>query len=123
MDRRALSREYFKRCELSYDVIEMNDIYKLIQIFNRRIAETNCCMLMINEPILKGPNRNVIFKNSKLVYAEIRVKGTYFDSREAVTFNRDGFIGLCGWADMYNMTPFVEGFKEWCDYMKGKVKC
>lgn len=123
MERRKLAREYFEKSNLSYNDITMNDLYKLIQILNIKIADAGSCMLMINEPKLSGRYKNIKFsKDGKLEFAEIRVKGTYFDDREAITFNTDGFIGLCGWADGYNLTPFVIGFKEWCDYMKGK-KC
>ena len=123
MSRRELARNYFKECNLTYDDINMNDIYKLIQILNVKITETNGYMLMIKEPKLRGRNTNIkLNKNGKLVFAEIRVKGTYFDDREAITFNEDGFIGLCGWADGYNLTPFVIGFKDWCDYMKIKTE-
>lgn len=124
MDRRELAREYFKNCKITYDDITMNDIYELIQLLNKRIVETDSCMIMINEPKLRGRYTNVkLNKNGKLVFAEIRVKGTYFDDREAITFNEDGFIGICGWADDYNLTPFAMAFKDWCDYMKGKVTC
>ena len=124
MDRRELAREYFKNCKITYDDITMNDIYKLIQLLNERIVETDSCMIMINEPKLRGRYTNVkLNKNGKLVFAEIRVKGTYFDDREAITFNEDGFMGICGWADGYNLTPFAMAFKDWCDYMKGKVSC
>ena len=123
MDRRELAREYFRQCKITYDDITMNDIYKLIKLLNKRIVEADSCMIMINEPKLRGTNRNIIFKKNKLVFAEIRVKGDYFNDREAITFNEDGFIGLCGWADGYNLTPFVMGFKDWCDNMKGKVSC
>ncbi len=119
MNRRELAREYFKKCNLTYDDIDMNAIYRLIQILNFKIVEANSCMLMINEPKLRGRYTNVkLNKNGKLVFAEIRVKGTYFDDREAITFNEDGFIGICGWADGYNLTPFVLGFKDWCDWLK-----
>lgn len=121
MDRRELAREYFRQCKITYDDITMNDIYKLIKLLNKRIVEADSCMIMINEPKLRGTNRNIIFKKNKLVFAELRVKGTYFDDREAITFHEDGFIGICGWADGYNITPFVMAFKDWCDYMKGKV--
>lgn len=122
MNRRELARKYFKKCNLTYDDIDINAIYKLIQILNAKIVEVNSCMLMINEPKLRGRYTNVkLNKNGKLVFAEIRVKGTYFDDREAITFNEDGFIGICGWADGYNLTPFVLGFKDWCDWLKSKV--
>lgn len=122
MNRRELAREYFKKCNLTYDDIDMNAIYRLIKILNFKIFEANSCMLMINEPKLRGRYTNVkLNKNGKIIFAEIRVKGTYFDDREAITFNEDGFIGLCGWADGYNLTPFVLGFKDWCDWLKNKV--
>lgn len=122
MNRRELAREYFKKCNLTYDDIDMNAIYRLIKILNFKIFEANSCMLMINEPKLRGRYTNVkLNKNGKLIFAEIRVKGTYFDDREAITFNEDGFIGICGWADGYNLTPFVLGFKDWCDWLKSKV--
>jgi hypothetical protein len=44
---------------------------------------------------------------------ELRCKSFYFDDREAVTFNRDGFIGFAGWADDNNIQPILEGFIEW----------
>lgn len=122
MNHRELARDYFKKCDLTYDDITMNDLYKLIQILNIKIAEAGSCMLMMNEPKLRGRYTNVkLNKSGKLVFAELRVKGTYFNDREAITFNDDGYIGFCGWADGYNLTPFVMGFKEWCDYLKNKV--
>lgn len=121
MNRRELARKYFKNNNLSYEDIGMNEIYKLIQILNRRIAEAGSCILMINEPKLRGRNTNIkLNKVGKIKYAEIRVKGTYFNDREAITFNEDGFIGFCGWADGHNLTPFVMGFREWCDYLLSK---
>ncbi len=123
MNHRELARNYFKKSNLSYEDIGMNEIYKLIQILNKRIAEAGSCMLMINEPKLRGRNTNIkLDKNGKIKFAEIRVKGTYFDDREAITFNEDGWIGFCGWADGYNLTPFVMGFKEWCDYLKERKR-
>ena len=120
MNHRELARNYYKHCNITYEDITMDDLYKLIQILNKKIVEVNSCMIMINEPKLRGKNKNVSFKNGKLEFAEIRVKGTYFEDREAITFNKDGFIGFCGWADGYNITPFVNGFEEWCYYMKDK---
>lgn len=120
MNDRKLARNYFKECNLTYDDIGMNEIYKLIQILNRYIAQADSCMLMMNEPKLKGRYRNIILKDGKIKFAELRVKGTYFNDREAITFYEDGWIGISGWADGYNLTPFVMGFKEWCDYLKNK---
>ncbi len=43
---------------------------------------------------------------------ELRVDSDYFDNRECLTLNRDGFIGFCGWADDTNRVPIIEGFIE-----------
>lgn len=121
MNRRDMVREHFKKCNLSYSDIGIDEINILIQYLNKHIGDYMGCMIMIKEPILKGKNQNIVLdSNNKLIFAEIRVKGTYFDDREAVTFNEDGWIGLCGWADMKNLTPFAMGFIEWCDYLKNR---
>lgn len=51
---------------------------------------------------------------------ELRCRSFYFDDREAVTFNRDGFIGFAGWAGNENVQPILEGFIEWtCSIASG----
>lgn len=39
--------------------------------------------------------------------------GSYFTGREAISFNSDGFIGFCGWADDKNSMPFLVAFYRW----------
>ena len=39
--------------------------------------------------------------------------GSYFTGREAISFNSDGFIGFCGWADDKNSIPFLVAFYRW----------
>ncbi len=117
---REEAREYFKNCNLSYENLDINNIYKLIQMLNKKITEANSIMIMINEPRLKGSNKDIIMKNGKIIFAQIRVKGDYFDSREAITFNKNGFIGFCSWASDDNTQPFIDAFKEWCDFVRDK---
>ena len=41
-----------------------------------------------------------------------------WNGREAISFNSDGFIGFCGWADMQNSQPFLNAFRRWLtEYM------
>ena len=117
------AREYFKKCNLTYEDIDMNDLYYLISIANKKMFNDNI-LVMMNEPKVKGRGKNIILdKNNKIVFAELRCKGNYFDDREGITFNEDGFIGFCGWADMKRTRVFTESFKEWCDYLAGKKVC
>ena len=113
MNRRDLARNHFKKCGLTYQNIGIEELNKLIKILNKHISDFDSCMLMIKEP-----NNIVLDKNKKLKFAELRVKGTYFDDREAITFNQDGWIGFAGWADTKNITPFIMAFIEWCNYLE-----
>lgn len=50
-------------------------------------------------------------------WAALRCRSRYFASREAVTFNPEGFVGFAGWADDDNVVPVLKGFLEWVDAM------
>lgn len=47
--------------------------------------------------------------------AYIRVDGPYFEDREAISLNPDGFVGFAGWADSRNERPFLVAFARWLD--------
>lgn len=49
----------------------------------------------------------------RLESAFLRCDGAYFHGREAISFNSDGFIGFCGWADSKNTAPFLRAFSRW----------
>lgn len=46
-------------------------------------------------------------------YLKIDCPGQW-NGREAISFNEDGFIGFCGWADSQNSQPFYRAWREWC---------
>lgn len=45
----------------------------------------------------------------------ITMQSFYFDHREAVSFNPDGFIGIAGWADNENVQPILAALAEWAE--------
>ena len=50
-------------------------------------------------------------------YLKIDCPGEW-SGREAVSFNPDGFIGFCGWADTQNSQPILSAFMEWlCEFV------
>ena len=51
--------------------------------------------------------------------AFIFIDGNYFEGREAVSFNEDGFIGFCGWADGCNGRAILVGFYRWMQERMG----
>lgn len=57
--------------------------------------------------------------------AYLRVSGFYFQGREAVSFNPDGYVGFAGWADDTSVQPFLRAFIRWlvdwmgCERLRG----
>lgn len=49
-------------------------------------------------------------------------KTEQWDEREAVSFNRDGFIGFAGWADSNNIKPILKGVESWLKLLSGVAK-
>lgn len=54
-------------------------------------------------------------KSAPINSIELHVSAYYFSRREAITFNRDGFIGFCRWASTDNAQPIYVAFIEWCN--------
>lgn len=46
-------------------------------------------------------------------YLKIDCPGQW-KGREAISFNSDGFIGFCGWADTQNSQPIYRAWRRWC---------
>lgn len=47
--------------------------------------------------------------------AYIRVDGPYFEDREAISINPNGWVGFAGWADSCDEKPFLVAFARWMD--------
>ena len=109
------ARQYFKDKGLTYSVLNTQSIKLLKNLVQKEI---NKMKNDTSDYILVSINRlRPVASQLKNGWVELTVKGTYFDSREAITFNRDGFIGFAGWASTENTKPFIDGFIKWCDYL------
>lgn len=109
------AREYFNSKGLTYGVLTALNVDLLASIVQQEILlerkiDPECILRRINAPVIK--------KIRSTVCAFLTVKGTYFNDREAISFNPDGFIGFCGWASSKNSEPFINGFVKWCDAVK-----
>jgi hypothetical protein len=116
------ARQYFKDKGLTYNALSVYTIDLLATMLQAEIMEmrkeamiqlTDCILVRINPPNYTKKQ----LRDNKFSQFELTVQGTYFDKREAITFNRDGFIGFAGWACTSNTKPFIDGFIKWCDYL------
>ena len=109
------ARQYFKDKGFTYNDITEGDILTLIMLLNKHIKAAN-----------KNNETSVDMYLSRKVDIRKRTNGTitccylylnshYFQRRECISFNYDGFIGFAGWADQGNTNPILRAFLEWCD--------
>ena len=105
---RKAGREAFSNAGLTYSVLTPASMKRLRALVNDRMKASG-----LIEESFRCRQRAVIKDTPFGRYAEIRCRSYYFDNREAISFNTDGFIGFAGWADDQNVQPIVEGFKAW----------
>jgi hypothetical protein len=98
------ARAMFKGANLDYSALTPGNVQRLRTLINQRMKSSG---------LIKDSFRCRQRAVAREGYAEIRCKSFYFDSREALTFNPDGFIGFAGWADDNNVQPILAGFAEW----------
>lgn len=117
--KREEAREYFKNKDLNYSKIKKEDIDKLIEFVSDELEiylrtggfHAEQMGMRIKKPLIK----DVKVLKSGLKYAQIRIKGSYFDNREGITFSQTGFIGFGGEFSDVNVAPILKAFCKWCD--------
>lgn len=98
------ARAMFTSANLDYSVLTKDRVQRLRTLINAKMKSSG---------LMRGQFRCRQRPIIRSGYAEIRCKAHYFDAREAVSFNTDGFIGFAGWADSENVQPVLEGFAAW----------
>lgn len=109
-------REYFKDNELNYNMLHSDIMFQLKRTIEKKLTEFNESttnkMVMKLSPI-KSKDYEFDMEKGGLKYFDFKVDGDYFKEREAISFNKDGFIAFAGWSDSTNIQPFKDAFKEW----------
>lgn len=112
------AREYFKSKGLSYNDITEGDILTLVMLLNQEIKKSNKeCETSMGTMYL---SRRIDMKrktNGSILCCFLYVNSHYFEKRECISFNSDGFIGFAGWADTGNTNPIIRAFLKWCDML------
>lgn len=116
---REEARQYFKDKNLSYENITEGDICSLVMLLNKYIKkacknhEMSVDSMRMSQKIKSKFSTNGILKECYLF-----INSHYFTQRECISFNKDGFIGFCGWAGGANDVPIINAFIEWCDNLE-----
>lgn len=113
-------RGAFKELGLTYKDVTKRDIRVLMTLIELEIGSYNetqrdaeICITMS----LRWDPEEAYDEDGGLRYAFIRCDGSYFDDREAISFNPDGFICFCGWADYTRTAVFINAFDRWLCYL------
>ena len=115
MNEREQARKYFEESGLSYKDIGSKEWALLLKILQSELDnfKNEDCIMTIGNKIIQYNEDGYIH------YGRIDVDSVgYFEKREGITFNTDGFIGLAGWADDTNVKPFVSTLIKWTDKLK-----
>lgn len=111
---RKEARDAFAAAGLTYAILTPTSMQRLRAIINDQMKSSGAIL-----GTFRCRQRGIVKETKWGRYAELRCKADYFDDREAVTFNENGFIGFAGWADDGNVKPILDGFMAWVDEMKG----
>lgn len=117
---REEAREYFKNKGLNYSMIKKEDIEKLTEILSEELNyylknggfHAKQMGMQLRKPRVKDVK---VLKRSGLKHAQLRIKGSYFNDREGITFSQTGFIGFGGEFSDVNVAPILKAFCRWCD--------
>jgi len=112
------AREYFKNKGLSYQDIQPVDLQQLhhnIRINLDIYRGTTDHAEQMDMKVRKMVPKDKRFDKGELVRAKIKIDGSYFNSREGITFHENGFIGFCGEFSTTNSEPILQAFVKWCD--------
>lgn len=119
------ARKYFKDCGLSYSDINISSLIKL-----REIMVDNCNGFVTSHSdcikVERFKANHINFdSDGYLLYAFLKVKVSWGDVREAISFNRintagEYFIGFCGSLSTCNSQPIMRAFISWCDILQDR---
>lgn len=112
------ARAYFKNKGLTYDSITEGDILILSMMIEKELKKSNKNGETSVETMTLSKKIDLKKKsNGHITSCFLYLNSHYFERREAISFNQDGFIGFAGWADQGNTNPLLRAFLSWCNYL------
>lgn len=105
----------FYNSGFTYSDITLDDINELKKLLIEELSHPTTNVI---KSMTVSDEINFITNTKQIIKANIYVDANYFSKREGITFNEDGKIVLCGWADDDNKQPFLDAFTKWVEYLK-----
>lgn len=112
------ARKYFEDSGLTYNDIEEVDFAVLLILLKKHMHRANKYNITSVDMRVSRIVNGRFKTNGQLIECYLFVNSHYFKKREAISFNKNGFIGFCGWAGGRNHEPFINAFIEWVDTIK-----
>lgn len=112
---RKMFAERFTYSDLTQHDIEALEGFIAIELarYNKERAYAAFSAMLISHRVKFKPTVTMSPRTGGIESAFLFCDGSYFKGREAISFNSDGFIGFCGWADDKNSIPFLVAFYRW----------
>lgn len=112
---RKMFAERFTYSDLTQHDIEALEGFIAIELarYNKERAYAAFSAMHISHRVKFSPTVAMSSRAGGIESAFLFCDGSYFNGREAISFNSDGFIGFCGWADDKNSIPFLVAFYRW----------
>ncbi|MBU3145748.1 hypothetical protein [Clostridium sp. CF012] len=120
------AREIFKKLGLSYEKISQLHVRMLSNMVEAELitylASGDFHAAQMNMRVSAAKVKDSKFEKGKLQYCYMKVDGSYFKGREAISFNKDGFIGFGGELSSVNTEPILKAFWKWCNMLTDIVE-
>lgn len=122
-----IARAHFIQAGLTYDDIGSKEWYLLKNMVEDELidfifyADADVIQRLYVDDKSSRKHKSTMFvpdEKGGTKFSQILVNGPYFERREGITFNTDGFIGFSGWAATKNMVPFVNAFHKWLNTIR-----
>lgn len=112
---RKMFAERFTYSDLTQHDIEALEGFIAIELarYNKEYAYAAFSAMHISHRVKFKPTVAMSSRAGGIESAFLFCDGSYFNGREAISFNSDGFIGFCGWADDKNSITFLVAFYRW----------
>jgi hypothetical protein len=102
------ARDIFEKSSMTYKDITKENLERLRDIINIEMIESG----NFDNTFRCNDKVELIITGNRF-FAGLTCRSHYFNDREAVSFNCDGFVGFAGWASTDNVQPILKGFERW----------